>query len=138
MIITCVELRARNVKDACPRRIREIRLEVIGLKLHVRWMRPFRNCSCKNSFAQHVRVCNYIRARVSVSATWRLQKKNVVLYTCYAPPASLLASPSLFVSFRSRFSGARDQRANMISLSFSLSAAPCSETRVRYETSRSV
>jgi len=86
---------------------------------------PRRNCSRKN-------MSEYVRVLWPASP----KKERFVLYTCYAPPASLLASLSLFVSFRSRFSSPRDQRANMISLSFSFSAAPYSETRVRHDVTQ--
>jgi len=121
-VTICIEY-ARKCKG-CHGKTLQRRSEIIGLKVHVHLMR-IHVATAIARMSQHVRTC--------ACRYQSPKKKGFILYTCYAPPASLLASLSLFVSRRSRFSSPKDQRANMIFLSFSLSAAPCGETRVHYE-----
>lgn len=62
----------------------------------------------------------------------RLQEKNAGLasFTRYAPPASLLASPSLFLFLSGVISAAHGIKGLIRFLPLSLFVAPCSETRV--------
>lgn len=80
---------------------------------------PHRKCSRKN---ENMSECMCVSPEKEISVSPVLHATRIFISS----------SLSLFVSFRSRFSSSRDQRANMIFLSFSHRRSPQRDTRTHY------